>query len=204
MSSTRNLKRVGASCHCFSDRIATEQLWLSVITFTPPSIFRVCCCCLSVPCFPLLPCDLLPLTRSRTDNLVLSSNSGIFIRYAEDALAMLEHRIALHGTGYTHYWYISAACALLKAKLASSETTLQKQQAIDRVSKQYYRVLGGQEDFAQAKKDLLIGLDRVSITTVNETERPLCLSWGLSESPVKFYLDEYSGRSDAVPQSAAS
>lgn len=76
---------------------------------------------------------------------------------------MLEHRITLHGTGYTHYWYISAACALLRTKLAaSSSTTLQEQQAIDRVSKQYYRVLGGQEDILKAKKSLLMGLDRVS------------------------------------------
>lgn len=54
----------------------------------------------------------------RTDNLVLSSNSSLFIQYVEDALTMLEVRITLHGTGYTHYWYIFAACALLRSTLS--------------------------------------------------------------------------------------
>ena len=90
-----------------------------------------------------------------TDDLFLNSNNNMFIQYVEDALTMLEDRITRLGTGYTHYWYISAACALLRSAMLPRESTAQKQQAIDRVARQYYRVLASQEDFLNAKEKII-------------------------------------------------
>ena len=90
-----------------------------------------------------------------TDELFLRSNNNNFIQYIEDTLSMLEDRITRLGTGYTHYWYISAACGLLRSTIKPSEAIVQKQQAIDRVARQYYRILASQEDFLKAKEKIL-------------------------------------------------
>jgi hypothetical protein len=41
--------------------------------------------------------------------------------------------------------------------MSPSQSDAQKQQAIDRVARQYYRVLASQEDFVKAKEKLLPG-----------------------------------------------
>jgi hypothetical protein len=68
---------------------------------------------------------------------------------------MLSDRIALLGTGYTHYWYISASFALLKSAMLPDESSIQKQHAIDRVARQYSLVLKSQEEFVKAKEKVL-------------------------------------------------
>lgn len=67
---------------------------------------------------------------------------------------MLEERITRLGTGYTHHWYISATCSLLRSALRPEDSSAQKQQAIDRVARQYYRVLASQEDFIKAREKI--------------------------------------------------
>lgn len=99
------------------------------------------------------------LVTNRTGDIFFNLNSSTVIRSVEDALALLEERIAKLGTGYTHYWYISASLALLQCALLPSKSTAQKQQAIDRVSRQYQRVLEAQEDFPTAKESLLPGIN---------------------------------------------
>ena len=51
--------------------------------------------------------------------------------------------------------YISAALGLLRSAMQPSESRVQKQQAIDRVARQYYRILASQEDFSKAKEKIL-------------------------------------------------
>jgi hypothetical protein len=69
---------------------------------------------------------------------------------------MLEDKITLLGTGYTHYWYISAAYGLITSKLSPGNATAQKQQAIDRVARQYFKVRASQEGLPQAKEKMLL------------------------------------------------
>jgi hypothetical protein len=73
---------------------------------------------------------------------------------------MLEEKITHLGTGYTHYWYISAAYGLITPNSSSANPTARKQQAIDRVARQYFKVRASQEDLPQAKDKML--LSRVS------------------------------------------
>lgn len=99
----------------------------------------------------------------RTDDLFLDSQSNTFIQYMENALFMLEDRIKRLGTGYTHYWYISAACSLLRSAMRPDESSVQKQQAIDRVARQYFRVFNSQEVFQKARESILpAGFGKVS------------------------------------------
>lgn len=75
----------------------------------------------------------------------------------EDALDLLEDRITRLGTGYTHYWYISSALSLVQSAITPNKSTAQKQQAVDRVARQYQRILDLQEDFIKAKEKLYPG-----------------------------------------------
>ncbi|KAJ6161236.1 hypothetical protein N7470_004632 [Penicillium chermesinum] len=78
---------------------------------------------------------------------------------------MLEDRIIQLGTGYTHYWYISAGCALLRSASSPDSSLVENQQAIDRVARQYYRVLASQDDIHLAKEKVLnMPADQVSGT----------------------------------------
>lgn len=91
------------------------------------------------------------------DELALHSLSNSFLQYVESALAMLEDKITHLGTGYTHYWYISAAYDLVTSKLLPGNAVVQKQQAIDRVARQYFKVRASQEDLPQAKEKFRLG-----------------------------------------------
>jgi hypothetical protein len=93
--------------------------------------------------------------RSITDDLFLRASSDTFIQYVEDAITMLDNKITILGTGYTYYWYISAGCALLRSATSPEQSTVQKQQAIDRLKRQYSRVLASQEDFSKAREKIV-------------------------------------------------
>ena len=69
----------------------------------------------------------------------------------EAALERLGDGITLLGTGYTHYWYLSAAYGLLKSRETSAEVQAERKAAVDRVIKQYYKVLASQEDITTSK-----------------------------------------------------
>lgn len=101
--------------------------------------------------------------RRNADNLFINSNSAVLIQYLEDVIGMLEQRITQHGTGYTYYWYISAASAFLQSVLLPSESTKEKEEAINRVTKQYYRVLESQEDIGKAK-DMIMPVHSTSVS----------------------------------------
>ena len=83
----------------------------------------------------------------------MSSN---YLHYIENALLMLEEKITRLGTGYTNFWYISAAFGLVLSKVSPESAAAQKQQAIDRVARQYYKVLASQEDIFSAKERMLL------------------------------------------------
>ena len=90
---------------------------------------------------------------------------------------MLERRIRQHGTGYTYYWYISAAFAFLQSVLVPSERVRLKEEAIKRVTEQYCRVLESQEDINAARDIIMpMGLKNVSygpsIKTLETTDVP--------------------------------
>jgi hypothetical protein len=70
---------------------------------------------------------------------------------------MLEEKITHLGTGYTHYWYISAAYGLIASNSSSGNPTAWKQQAIDRVARQYFKVRASQDDLPKAKEKILLG-----------------------------------------------
>lgn len=101
--------------------------------------------------------------RRNADNVFMNSNSAMLIQYLEDVLGMLEQRIAQHGTGYTYYWYISAASAFLRSVLVPSESTREKEEAINRVTRQYCRVLELQEDIDRAK-DMIMPMHLKSVS----------------------------------------
>ena len=96
------------------------------------------------------------LANERVDELVLHNLSNGFFQYVEDALVLLEDKITRLGTGYTHYWYISAAYGLIRSEKTPGNATLQKQQAIDRVARQYFKVRASQEDLSVARERLLL------------------------------------------------
>lgn len=88
-------------------------------------------------------------------DLLLSSNISIFIDYIEKAITMLEDRIVQIGTGYTHHWYISAGCALLRLTLSLDQSIHESGQAVDRVARQYYRVMSSQVEIETAKEKII-------------------------------------------------
>jgi hypothetical protein len=105
--------------------------------------------------------DYLPSpANTQADELTLHNLSNSFLRYVESALIMLEDEITHLGTSYTHYWYISTAYGLVTSKLSSGNATVPKQQAINKVARQYFKVRASQEGLPQAKEKML--LSRVS------------------------------------------
>jgi hypothetical protein len=93
---------------------------------------------------------------TNVDELMLHSLSNSFFQCIQDALMLLEGKITRLGTGYTHYWYISAAYGLIHLDKTPGNPTAQKQQAIDRVARQYFKVRASQEDLPKAKEKLLL------------------------------------------------
>jgi Fungal specific transcription factor domain len=102
-------------------------------------------------------------------NLILNSNSAMLIQYVEESLVMLETKITQHGTGYTYYWYISAASALLRAMLVPEEASREKEEAISRVTRQYYRILAWQEEPVKAR-DIIVPI-RPNNVSIIETKK---------------------------------
>ena len=100
----------------------------------------------------------------RTDDIFLHSLSNGFLHYIETALAMLEDKITRLGTGYTHYWYICAAYGLVQSNTSQGNPDIQKQKAVDRLSRQYYKVLASQEDLSKAKENMLRRIGNVQET----------------------------------------
>lgn len=90
------------------------------------------------------------MLTSHTGDL-LGANISLFIRYLEDSLILFEDRITRIGTDFTRYWYISAARALLRSIVDPTDATMQEQQAIEHVARQYYRIRASQEDLHSAK-----------------------------------------------------
>lgn len=81
---------------------------------------------------------------------------------------MLEDRIVQIGTGYTHHWYISAGRALLRLTLSLDQSLHESGQAVDRVARQYYRVMSSQVEIEIAKEKIITLPDnRVSHTYQN-------------------------------------
>ncbi|KAI9758709.1 MAG: hypothetical protein M4579_002884 [Chaenotheca gracillima] len=68
----------------------------------------------------------------------------------EKTLALLEDKIMRLGQGFRQYWFVSTAYGLVYSTLSPEHSALQKQQAIDRVQRLYYKVLGSQEDLTRA------------------------------------------------------
>ena len=64
----------------------------------------------------------------------------------EIVLARLGENITQLGTGFTHYWYISAANGLLRSGSPLANPQVEQKIAVDQVIKQYYKVLATQED----------------------------------------------------------
>lgn len=85
------------------------------------------------------------------DNTYSVFNDSTLIRCLQDSLLLLEQRITQHGTGYTHYWYISAAIAFVRCILVPSTTKMNKEEAINSVTQQYRRILDSQEELNTAK-----------------------------------------------------
>jgi hypothetical protein len=120
-----------------------------------------------------------------TDNSFMNSNSAMLIQYLEDVLGMLEQRITQHGTGYTYYWYISAASAFLRSVLFPSESTREKEGAINRVTRQYCRILEAQEDIDSAK-DMIMPMPLQSVSAGPRVDLSLVKSYYRRQA--RFYL----------------
>ncbi|KAK5807662.1 hypothetical protein VI817_001920 [Penicillium citrinum] len=77
-----------------------------------------------------------------------------FVKYLDNCLVVFEDRITRLGTDFTRYWYISAARSLLYSTLNPINEIRQKQQAIELVARQYYRVRASQDDLVSVKEQL--------------------------------------------------
>ncbi|KAB8236559.1 uncharacterized protein BDW43DRAFT_267187 [Aspergillus alliaceus] len=90
------------------------------------------------------------VSGTRPDPFVPIDHNTI-LQYIQHALFMLEDSITYIGTGFTYHWYISAGISFLRSLSQSAESSTFKQEAINQVVKQYYRVLASQETFIQAR-----------------------------------------------------
>ncbi|CRG91279.1 Mediator of RNA polymerase II transcription subunit 12-like protein [Talaromyces islandicus] len=111
-------------------------------------------------------CHNMYTSLSIQNNVVFGMNSKILLQYLDRVLVMLEDRISYLGTGYTHYWYICAACALLRSILDPADSKVQMEEAIGKLTRQYHRTLAGQEETRQAERNLIpAGLKRMNLPT---------------------------------------
>ncbi|PYI11245.1 hypothetical protein BO78DRAFT_382551 [Aspergillus sclerotiicarbonarius CBS 121057] len=99
-------------------------------------------------------CHNMFISATIQNNLILGSNSNTLLQYVNSALDLLSQRITRLGTGYTHYWYISAAYTFLQLVLSPTDQSARKEEAIERVVRQYHRILAHQEDLHKAKEVL--------------------------------------------------
>ncbi|PWY69008.1 hypothetical protein BO94DRAFT_590587 [Aspergillus sclerotioniger CBS 115572] len=110
----------------------------------------------------LMICHNLYISATIQNNL-LGSNSNTLLQYVNSALDLLSQRITRLGTGYTHYWYISAAYTFLQLVLSPTDQSGRKEEAIERVVRQYHRILAHQEDLHKAKEVLFpLRLDQMA------------------------------------------
>lgn len=77
-----------------------------------------------------------------TQSLVNSFEPSI-----EKALKMQEEKIMRLGEGRNHYWFISAASSFVQAKISPESASAAKQQAVERVTRLFYSILTGQENY---------------------------------------------------------
>ncbi|PWY78371.1 hypothetical protein BO70DRAFT_388176 [Aspergillus heteromorphus CBS 117.55] len=111
----------------------------------------------------LVVCHNMYIAAHLQNNILLGSNSTTILQYIETSLDLISDRITRHGTGYTNYWYISAAYAFLQCVLYPTGQTARKEEAIDRIIRQYHRILASQEDLHKAKEILFpMRLDQIA------------------------------------------
>ncbi|KAJ5257109.1 hypothetical protein N7478_013213 [Penicillium angulare] len=120
----------------------------------------------------LVICQNSLISISLRNDVLLSSNTPIFFEYIEKALALLEDRIVQLGTGYTHHWYISAGRALLSLTCSPEQSTQEGEQAVDRVARQYYRVMASQVDIELAKEKIMTLPDNGENATYDQSRSP--------------------------------
>ncbi|KAE8420409.1 hypothetical protein BDV36DRAFT_249813 [Aspergillus pseudocaelatus] len=85
-------------------------------------------------------------------DLCIPVDRDALLQYIQNALTMLEESIIYLGTGFTYHWYISAAISFLRSQTQPAKSSTLKQEAINQVVRQYYRVLASQEQFSRAKE----------------------------------------------------
>ncbi|KAJ5948600.1 hypothetical protein N7454_001907 [Penicillium verhagenii] len=120
----------------------------------------------------LVMCQNSYISMNLQNDLLLSSNTPIFIAYIEKALSMLEDRIVQIGTGYTHHWYISSGRALLRLTLSMDQSHHESGQAVDQVARQYYRVMSSQVDMELAKEKIINLPENRANTTHEQSKDP--------------------------------
>jgi hypothetical protein len=82
----------------------------------------------------------------------------------EKALRLQEERALRPGRGNKQFWYISAACSIVRLQFDPARAELYKRQAGDRVSRLLYKILSLQDD---ADEDYLV--NEVSIHQANSS-----------------------------------
>ncbi|KAE8381654.1 hypothetical protein BDV26DRAFT_255191 [Aspergillus bertholletiae] len=119
-------------------------------------------------------------------DLCVPVDSNTILQYIQNALSMLEDSITYLGTGFTYHWYISAAISFLQSQSQPGRSSTLKQEAINQVVRQYYRVLASQEPLPRAKERIYSR--RLLEGTSSEAER-LFTSNNLLE-PAEMSLDD--------------
>ncbi|MCJ1445376.1 MAG: hypothetical protein MMC23_005881 [Stictis urceolatum] len=79
-------------------------------------------------------------------DIVFKSLNISFQQFAEEGLRMLEEKVMRLGECRNHHWFISAAYSFVLAKVAPETAHLTKQQAVDRATRLFYRILASQEE----------------------------------------------------------
>lgn len=81
-----------------------------------------------------------------SSSLLLPSISATFPLTLDRAFALLSERALRPGRGFHQFWYVSAAACLVQIKLAPERAAFLKNQALERVTRLYHKVLAFREE----------------------------------------------------------
>ncbi|KAF2652358.1 hypothetical protein K491DRAFT_51549 [Lophiostoma macrostomum CBS 122681] len=105
------------------------------------------------------------------DTFIAQVAQSVFEDTIEKALRLQEERALRPGRGNKQFWYISAACSIVRIQFDPTRADLHKRQAGDRVSRLLYKILSLQDD---SNEDYLV--TEVILTQDNVSTGPQAAS----------------------------
>ncbi|KAI9737560.1 MAG: hypothetical protein M1834_009715 [Cirrosporium novae-zelandiae] len=93
-------------------------------------------------------CQTMFISNAIQSDLFLQNMVHSFSQTVEKVLAMLEDYVIRLGRGFSSYWFVSAAYSLAQSK-SSVDSNILRDQAMNRCTRLYYRILASQEDLSR-------------------------------------------------------